>query len=307
MLRAVALLWCVLLMACGRGVPAPSTQARTGPRIISTAPVATTILCELGAADLLVGVSRYDLPVLPAERQDLPVVGDYERINHELLLKLKPTTLVVQVGPARLDPRLQELTRDNGIELVNLRIDRLDDIWPAAETLGRIARRADEAGRQIKLLRGELAEVAQRIAARAKSKPRVLYVFRDEPVGVAGAGTFLGELVTAAGGINVGDEVGKGWPTINRELCVKLKPDVVLLGKPGAPPVQTDDPRIAPWLNLDIPAAASKRIYVLTDVLGQQPSLHVGQIVRDMAQRLHPGLLADDPFGPASAASRPAP
>ena len=101
------MLWAALtLAACGRQTPAAqptATPAQSAaaeqparPRIVSTVPAATLNLVLIGAADELVGVSKYDVSYLPAAQKNLPVVGDYETMNYEELVKLKPTVLVIQ-------------------------------------------------------------------------------------------------------------------------------------------------------------------------------------------------------------------
>ena len=270
-----------------------------GRRIISTVPAATLNIVQIGGVNTLVGVSKYDLVSLPADKQNMPVVGDYEKINYEALLRLKPTVLIVQTSPEKIEPRLREVVEREKIELVNTKLDTLADLWQTVAMLGRVTGKEREAGEKIALARGQLKDIAEKVAARVKNRPKVLYVVGRDPVIVAGGKTFMEEVITAAGGINVGAEAGRGYPTINREVCLRLAPEVILIGQPGAPPEQADDPRVAEWLDLATPAAKSKRIYVLTDVNGQLATLAIAETVRQIAELLEPELFKRDAFGPA--------
>src|SRR4051812_986781 len=80
--RIVLVMLGLWLAACGRGTPAPTGEAGTQPppvaqvkgaRVVSTVPAATLNLVLMGAADQVVGVSKYDKLYLPLDKQDLPV------------------------------------------------------------------------------------------------------------------------------------------------------------------------------------------------------------------------------------------
>ena len=292
----------VVLASCSKQPPA--APARTGPRIISSVPAATMIIVQLGAIDTLVGVSKYDLPLLPPDKQSLPAVGDYESMNKELLLRLNPTAVLVYASPEKLDRSLTDLAAERHIALLNLKFDRLADLWESAAVLGKLVGRQSEAEIKIAAARAAITLVQEKAAP--LDKPRVLYtVSMTNGIMIAGGGTFIDELIASAGGINVGAEVGKNYPEINREFCLRLKPDVVFLGVPGEPPQQTDDPRVERWLNMAIPAAKTRRVHVLSDPNSQLATLTIGQTVRDMAQLLHPDAFKQDPFdAPTPAATQ---
>ncbi len=50
----------------------------------------------------------------------------------------------------------------------------------------------------------------------------------NDPLMTAGAGTFIDDLITRAGGRNLAGDVD-GWPQISPELVVASKPDVIIL------------------------------------------------------------------------------
>ena len=220
-------------------LPSPTTV--TGPRIVSMVPAATLNLVLMGAADHLVGVTKYDRLYLPDNEKDLPVVGDYEMLDYEQLVKLKPTVLVIQKAEARIEPRLRETAAAQHFELVNVQLETIDDIWATARQLGRAAGKGQAAERAILLAQAQLKEVAATYAG--KPRPRVLYVMTAGMV--AGDKTIFGEMIELAGGKNVGAEVGRSYPEIGKEGVVKLSPDVLLIGAPDEPAQQPNDPRLA--------------------------------------------------------------
>ncbi len=60
-------------------------------------------------------------------------------------MSLHPTAVVVQTTEARISERLRELAAADHFELVNIRMDTLEDLWGTAGTLGRISGREKEA------------------------------------------------------------------------------------------------------------------------------------------------------------------
>jgi ABC-type Fe3+-hydroxamate transport system substrate-binding protein len=118
----------------------------------------------------------------------------------------------------------------------------------------------------------------------------VIYLLGGGPMMIVGRGTFMDEELTIAGCENLGAKVGDSYPTINREILITLAPDVLLIAAPGEPPSQgMQDPRIAPWIDLAIPAARKNRIYVVTDPNGQLATLAVPDQVRALARTIHEG------------------
>src|SRR5207247_5646695 len=71
-----------------------------------------------------------------------------------------------------------------------------------------------------------------------KLRPKVLIVIQSQPLMVAGRQTFMDEIVSAAGGINVGRSSGPGYNLFSPEKVIVAAPDVIIgttdLGsKPG--------------------------------------------------------------------------
>jgi iron complex transport system substrate-binding protein len=272
-----------------------------GPTIVSTVPAATMQLIQLGAVNDLVGVSKYDIPILPSGKENLPVVGDYDTLNYELLLKLKPSALVVQMTPSHLTPRLKQIIDDQHITLVNVKLDTLADLYATAQALGNAAQRPKIASDAVTALQQHLADIRRQWAD--GPQPKVVYMLATSPIMVVGRGTFMDEELAIAGAQNMGAASGEGYPTINRENLIALAPDVLLIAAPGEPPNQgAQDPRIIPWIDLPIPAARKNRIYLITDPNGELATLVIADQVRALARTIHE---ADPPAPPATGKAAP--
>jgi iron complex transport system substrate-binding protein len=285
MLVAVILSFVALADASRARGSAPASAPAA--RIVSTVPAATLNLVLIGAADRLAGVSKYDLLYLPENKRDLPVVGDYETMNYEQLVKLHPSVLVIQTAESRIPARLREFTSSQHIELVNLRFDKVDDIWTSVRTLGKAAGMEKEAQAAIDKAQADLKDLAAQY--KDAPHPKVVYLVSPKLMLLCGGKTFIDEMITAAGGQNTGAVAGDGFLDIGRETLVKLAPDVLLIGALEEPVSEENDPRLAPWLQLPLPAAKKRRVYLVTDGNSLMASVNIAKNVRALADLIHRG------------------
>lgn len=250
------------------------------------------MLLQLNAAKYLKGVSTYDAPLLPKALQHLPVVGDYEHIDYETLTALHPTVIIIQIAALRVPPALSSFAAAHHAQLLNVSLSSLADIARESLLLGRITGRQTQAAAAIARMRRQLSQ----LAAHRPAKPlRVLYLISREPMLAVGADNFQDQIIRAAGGINIGAKLGSGYPTLNRETLLRLKPQVLVVDAPGSLASQgAGDPRLASFFSLPIPAAKTGRIYLLTSMRDDLPTLAVGST----AQRLHNLFYAPPAGGP---------
>jgi ABC-type Fe3+-hydroxamate transport system substrate-binding protein len=300
----------VLAGGCAREETGSATQAGTkarfegarGKRVVSMSPSATLVARQIGGIDSFVGVSTFDAMSLPDDMKDLPIVGDYEKVNIELLTRLKPTSVIVFSSPEKLPAPVRQMADKKTFELASLPFDTLDDLWKNTTALGRLTGREIDADNEIAKAQLKIAQVEKKVSG-VKEKPRVLFVVSTTGrIAVEGSDIFFDDVITKAGGVNAGAEVGKRWVELNKEACIRLKPDVVIVSAPGEPAAQANDERIEKWKNLDIPAAKTGRIYLWTDPDGQMLSLKVADMVQTMAETLHPNLMKPTPFDDLPAA-----
>jgi iron complex transport system substrate-binding protein len=226
------------------------------PRIISLLPSATEIVCALGAADALVGISHEcDYPEAIRDRAVLTrarigtggssrsidtavraviqgALSVYE-VDDEKLGALAPDVIVTQdlceVCAVSLDDvrsAVARLAHRDHVQIVSLRPtylgDVLDDIERVAAAIGR--------SEQGKAVRAELDARIRAIAARSarvSHRPRVVSLEWMDPLMLGG--TWMPELIELSGGLAVGAAAGQAAPTITPEDLRELRPDVVMV------------------------------------------------------------------------------
>jgi len=226
------------------------------PRMVSLLPAATEIVCALGAAPGLVGVSHEcdfpaavrGLPVLTASRvgndsSSAAIDAAVRALVHDALsiysvdearlAALAPDLILTQdlcqVCAVSLDDvrsAVARLAHRENVQIVSLRPTRLDDVLQDIETVAAALGRPERG----QALRKELEERIRRIAERASaasSRPRVASVEWLEPLMLGG--TWMPELIALAGGEPLGASAGQPAPTITSAELLGMKPDVVVV------------------------------------------------------------------------------
>lgn len=259
----------------------PTSPAADAPATVaSLSPAATEILIGIGAGDRLVAVSNYD-PMRP-KTKSLPRVGDYQTTDWEQLAALRPRVMVTQFAIDRLPQGLVQKADALGIELINVSITRLDDIYAAMRTLGRAvdqpqlgAAAADQLEQRIDALRRQ---------SRDGRRVRAMIVTNETGTGVAGRANYLNDALEAAGGENVIHAAP--YPSIDREILLALDPEVIFQLLPdAAPQVQAAAQRL--WQSMpNLRAVRNGRVHVFTDTWVLRPSHHIGDLAERFATAL---------------------
>jgi iron complex transport system substrate-binding protein len=217
------LVWVLLVAAPDAGgafwvgrkpVKAPS-------RVVTIAPSLTQTVLALGKGDLLVGVSRFDEAAAVAK---LKRVGGFNDPSIEAVVALKADLVLVQMAPANQKP--VEKMAELGIAVLALPLTTIADTLEATVQIGDVLGAAEKA----RALVAKVNQTRAEVRARGKNrKPvRVLIVYGFQPLVVAGPGSFVHELLTDTGAINVAQASPSAYPVFSAEAALALKPDVVV-------------------------------------------------------------------------------
>jgi ABC-type Fe3+-hydroxamate transport system substrate-binding protein len=219
------LLFAVLLLAACR--PAGRTAPRPPQRVVSLLPSFTELLFAIGAGDRIVGRTQWcDYP--PAALA-IPNVGDGLPPNIEAVMARRPDLVVLyNAGPNVTAARQLERA---GIQTVLIDLNRLEDLGPAARTLGRLTGREEQAE--------SLAIALDSLAGRPPphSTTSLVFVVWDNPPIVIGHGSYLDQLATQAGARNVFGDVAAPSAQVSLETIVARDPEwIAVLSDSAAPP-----------------------------------------------------------------------
>ena len=256
-------------------------------RIVTLGGTATETVYALGAGEHIVGVDKSSL--YPPEATKKPGVGYVRAFSTEGIISLGPT-LVIAVEGAKPEAGLEQL-RAVGITVVMLSGDR-----SVAGARARITRVAEVLGvsAQGKALVARLdAEIveASALVARAKSKPRVLFIYArgGGTMNVGGVGTAADELIRLAGATNA-VAAFSGYRPLTSESVVKAAPDAILVTSHGLAGIGGMTALLGvPGIELT-PAVRHDRVVVMDDLLLLGFGPRVAEAMTTLARKIHPEL-----------------
>jgi len=235
------------------------------------------MLFALGLGPKVVGDTVFcDYP--PAAKS-IAKIGD-STTNDERVIALRPDLVIVDT--ATNTTAMAQLKR---FPLKVLAISTFDYMGAerALEAIGTATGSLDRAKLVVKKMevqRTRAAAIASKAPGRA---PRVLVVVSTAPLWSAGAHTFVGDLITRAGGINVAAGLNNYAP-YSREAVLAAQPDVVLVGKYDRA-VFLKDPAMRA-----LAAVKLGRVYTIADEnIITRPGPRLGDGLLTIAHLLHPG------------------
>ncbi|MCX5766955.1 MAG: helical backbone metal receptor [Gemmatimonadetes bacterium] len=251
-------------------VNAPAT------RIVSLSPVTTEILFAIGAGDRVVGRTHWD--TYPAAARAVQDLGNGMQPNVEAILATRPDLVVIYGSPSNRAAALQ--LRRAGIATIAVRTDHVSDFRRATTWIARAI--GDSAAGAVVSDSVEHSIAAASQAATAGTGPTVLWHLWDAPVMTIGRGSYMSELVAAAGGRNLFDDLEAPSPQVTIEEIVRRNPDYVIAGPSGAESIR----KKGAWQA--IPAVREGRILIVDTALVSRPGVRMGEAVRHLRTLLHP-------------------
>jgi iron complex transport system substrate-binding protein len=251
----------LLPLGCDRTAPTPST---TSLKIVVAGGPLTEIVFALGAGANVVGADTSS--VFPAETGALPKVGYQRQLASEGVLSLGPSLLLAseEAGP----PDAIEQVRRAGVRVVTIASPKTSAaISDRVLSVGEAVERADEA----RVLAATMREAVTSLEARARSRatrPRVLFLYArgQGAMMVGGAGTAADVVLSLAGCTNAATEL-KGYLPLTPEAAVAARPDVVLAPEQGLASLGGPDGLFATPGLAETPAAGTRRVVAVDDLL----------------------------------------
>lgn len=281
MLRTIA-------AACSLSLISLSAQAAQPDRYIVANSYVAEIVVALGAASDIAGVGggTDHIPELRA----VPRLPGFRQSSAEPLLALAPSHVLMtdewvvagtveQLRAAGVDVHLLDGTQtEAGVER-------------RIRTVASLLRREAAGEALITRFRNDMAE-ARRFVARAKSRPRALFVLAggSRPTLVGGRDTNAAQLIEMAGGENVAATIS-GFRAISQEAMIESAPDIIVTNADGLTRIGGGLPVAlrAPGAMLT-PAGREGRLVSVPGEYLQGMGLLTPEGIRRMALQLHPEL-----------------
>jgi iron complex transport system substrate-binding protein len=197
-------------------------------RIVSLSPAATEMLYAIHAQAQLAGVTRY-CKLQPEDEKRVARVGGVMDPDYERLASLHPDLVI---APFLADKTLQEKLQSLGLVVVVMHPEGLAGILDDVRMIGQATGHENDGQNAAGNIEGLCALIAGRIKdVSVEKRPRVLLQMDDlSPA----PGSYVDDLLTAAGGRNVLPRGSKSWVAISPESLLQLNPEVVIEIPPEA-------------------------------------------------------------------------
>jgi iron complex transport system substrate-binding protein len=268
----------------GRSITLPSSAQK----VISLAPGSTEILFAIGAGAQVVGRDTFsDYPEQAKAIADIG--GGFGELNTELILAQKPDLVLA----SSLTPPEQVKT----LEDLKLKVFVLtnpkdfDGLYANLQTVARLTGHEQEADALIASLKQRVAALQAKIA-NVKDRPLVFYELDGTDPNAPwtpGPGTFVANLIQAAGAENLGNSLTGEWVQISIEELIAKDPQMVLIGDYTWGGVTAEDVRArAGWGALS--AVKNGRLYPFDDNLVSRPGPRLVDGLEALARLFHPEL-----------------
>jgi iron complex transport system substrate-binding protein len=266
----------------GRTIEVPQNPQR----VVALAPSITEIVFALGQQRRLKGVTRFS--DYPEAARTLPRVGSYVHLDVERIAALQPDLCIgVKDGnPLTVVTRLQAL----GIPFYAVHPIDLETVMQSIETIGALLDAAEAARQTVAQMRRRIDRVKACVAD-ADHRPRVFVQIGVSPIVSVGNRTFIHQLITLAGGVNVaaGDAP---YPRFSREQVISLAPEVMVISSMARATVF--EKVKAEWMQwMAIPAVRQQAVFIAPTNIFDRPTPRLVEGLEQMARYIHPALFRE--------------
>lgn len=252
-------------------------------RIVSLIPSLTEALYAIGAGDSVVGVTIFDNYPKEAQANAEYVFEDALNPNLEQIIALNPDLIVM--GP--YNEELTEKIRSLNIPVAKYDPQNIDQVYQTIEGLGMITNKNDIAFELVSTMKEKEEAIIEKTKAIPDEEKVNVWVEIAQDYWTAGKGTFIDELVTKAGGINIVNE--NGWIQYSEEQIIASNPEVIITTYGYYDPNAVDNVYTRTgWQGID--AVVNKRVVNINDDLVNRPGPRIIDGLEEMAKTLYPNL-----------------
>jgi iron complex transport system substrate-binding protein len=260
-------------------------------RLVCTAPSVTEILFALGLGDRVVGVSAYCN--YPPEALRKEKIGGYINPSLEKILELRPD-LVMGIADGDLKAFMNKIS-GLGIPVYVSNPRTVADVLSSIRKIGEVTGATEAALRLTASMGRRIEEVRRRVEK--QPRPRVLHLMSYDPLISSSKGSFVDDLLQAAGGTNVAAHARGRHPRLSLEEVIVRDPEVILVsGMLSQDPLKEQKQWWDRWQ--EVSAVRRGRVYVIDADLILRPSPRIVDGLEEMARMIHPEAFHPGAQGP---------
>jgi iron complex transport system substrate-binding protein len=250
-------------------------------RVVTLGPASTQTMWEIGSKETVVGVTRYAEYLDGAENRTNVSGAGEQFVSTEEVVGLEPDLVLAEnIVP---DETVETL-RDAGLTVYKFEESTsIESVYEKTERTGRLVGACEGGEETVAWMQERISTIEE--AVEGEDRPRVLYVFGGY---TAGNGTFVHEIITAAGGTNVAAEAGiSGYQQVSEETVVEQDPEWLVLN--------SDDPSVPDSRAYRETSAVRENRTVVVDAnYVSQPAPRIVYPITELAEAFHPGAFENE-------------
>lgn len=259
------------------------TIAQEPSRVVSLAPGITEIIFALGKGKTLVG--RTDYCDYPEEAGGIESVGNIMNPSIEKIVELNPD---IVIASTHFQKTVLKKLEDLGVKVAVLYgEENFDGVYDTIRQVGKILNSNEKAAQVITAMQKKVTYITS--AVEHGRKPKVFYIvfYGDGGFYTAGQGTFIGNMLTLAGGDNAAAD-SKGWQ-YSIEKLVEKDPEFLICSKfYHTKSVLERTPGLK-----DVQAVKEGRLLEIDHNLLDRQGPRLAEGLETLARLLHPEIFGD--------------
>ena len=227
----------------------PAYVSAAPQRIVSLTPHITEMLFAIGAGKQVIATDQAS--DYPDEVKKLPKVANYQSLNSESLLAVKPDLVVAWGSTQAL---MQQQIQALGIPMLLLKSQHLDDLPVELRLLGDKTGHHEQANQLAAQIETKFATYRQQSQQRPKIK--AFYQLWYPPLTTVANGSFIQEIMTMCGAENPFADSKAPYPQLGEEAVLAAKPQMIFATQHGSD--------LQHWLKWpQLAAVKNKQLYLL--------------------------------------------
>lgn len=245
-------------------------------KVVSMAPNITETIYQLGLESKLVG--RTDYCDYPEEVLNIESVGTMRSPNIEKIISLESD---VVIASTHFSEEANKKLTDLGVKVIVLYEEHeIEGVYSIIETMGTIFNVNEAAAMAVNDMKTSITETKDRIEG--LENPDVYYVVGFGEYGdyTAGGDTFVGQMITMAGGNNIAQNVS-GW-SYSLESLVEADPDIIIISQD----MKADFEAAENYE--DLTAVKNGKVYGIDKNLMERQGYRNAEGLRTLAEMIHP-------------------
>lgn len=251
-------------------------------RIISMAPSITETLYELEVDDRLVGVTDYcNYPVNASTKTS---IGGFSTPNMEVMVSLNPDLII----SAAWNEESVALLENKGFAIVIILAETLEEIIFNIGVIGNLTDAGTKGTVLMNKLTTDMESITNKTSIFHENNSISCYFEIWESPMVAGGSSFLDDMITKAGAINIFSDLQLEWPSVQHEWIIASDPDVIFITEHSAP-YYSQDVCSRTGYNV-VNACINARVYLGNDDIYLRTGPRIIMALENMTRYLYPFL-----------------